>query len=149
MKNYKKPGDLFHSDFLDGRSAFFDITVGKSLLPRFIAITAIHPGQAADAGEREKNLKHDDDVLQDGSQFFPLAVDSLGLYSSQSLETLKVIAKRVAYHRKITTSQSVCQLHEQLSVCLWKFNARLVLDRLCLDCNDLTALSFISLNIYV
>ena len=79
LNNYKKPGDLFHSDFLDGRSAFFDITVGKSLLPRFIAIAATHPGQAADAGEREKNLKHDDDVLQAGSQFFSLAVDSLGL----------------------------------------------------------------------
>ena len=70
LNNYKKPGDLFHSDFSDGRSAFFDITVRKSLLPRFIAIAATHPGQAADAGEREKDLKHDDDVLQAGSQFF-------------------------------------------------------------------------------
>ena len=133
--NYKKPGDLFHSDFLDGRSAFFDITVRNSLLPRFIAIAATHPGQAADAGEREKDLKHDDDVSQAGSQFFPLAVETLGLWSPQSLETLKVFAKRAAYHRNIT-SQSVCQLHEQLSVCQGKFNARLFLDRLCLDCDD-------------
>ena len=70
-------------------------------------------------------------------------METLGLWSSQSLETLKVIGKRAAYHRNITTSQSVCQLHDQLSVCLWKFNARLVLDRLCLDCDDLTGLSFI------
>ena len=70
-------------------------------------------------------------------------METLGLWSRQSLETLKVIAKRAAYHRNITTSQSVCQLHKQLSVCLWKFNARLVLDRLCLDCDDLTGLSFI------
>ena len=140
--NYKKPGDLFHPDFLDGRSAFFDITVRNSLLPRFNAIAATDPGQAADAGDREKDLKHDD-VSQAGSQFFPLAVETLGLWSHQSLETLKVIVKRAAYHRNITTSQSVCQLHEQLFVCLWKFNARLVLDRLCLDCDDLTGLSFI------
>ena len=59
------------------------------------------------------------------------------------LETLKVVAKRAAYHRNITTSQSVCQLHEQLSVCLWKFNACLVLDCLCLDCDGLAGLSFI------
>ena len=126
-----------------GRSAFFDITVRNSLLPRFIAIAATHPGQAADAEEREKDLKHDDDVSQAGSQFFPLAVETLGLWSFQSLETLKVIAKRAAYHRNIATGQSVCQIHEQLSVCLWKFNARLVFDRLYLDCDDLTGLSFI------
>ena len=45
----------------------------------FIAIAATHPGQAADAGEREKDLKHDDDVSQARSQFFPLAVETLGL----------------------------------------------------------------------
>ena len=77
--NYKKPDDLFHPDFLDGRSAFFDITVRNSLLPRFIAIAATHPGQAADAGEREKDLKRDDNVWQVGSQFFPLAAETLGL----------------------------------------------------------------------
>ena len=91
--NYKKPGDLFHPDFLDGRSAFFDITVCNSLLPRFIAIATTYPGEAADAGEREKDLKHDDDVLQAGSQFFPLAVEALGMWSPQSLETLKVFCQ--------------------------------------------------------
>ena len=64
------------------------------------------------------HLKHDNDVSQAGLQFSPLAVETLGLWSPQSLETLKVIAKRAAYHRNITTSQSVCQLHKQLSVCL-------------------------------
>ena len=108
--NYKKPGDLFHPDFLDGRSAFFDIAVRNSLLSRFIAIAATHPGQAADAGEREKDLKHDSDVSQAGSQIFPLAVETLGLWSPQSSETLKVIAKRAAYDRNITTSQSMCHL---------------------------------------
>ncbi len=49
--NYKKPGDLLHPDFLDRRSAFFDITVRNSSLPPFIAFAATHPGQAADAGE--------------------------------------------------------------------------------------------------
>ena len=68
-------------------------------------------------------------------------METLGLWSPQSLETLKVIAKRAAYIRNITTSQSVGQLHEQLSVCLWKFNTRLVLDRFCLDCDDITVLS--------
>ena len=37
-----------------------------------------------------------------------------------------------------------------ISVCLWKFNACLVLGRVFLDCDDLTSLSYISgLDIYV
>ena len=71
-----------------------------------------------------------------GSTFYPLVLETLGLWSPQSLETIKIIAKRAALHSSITFSQSVSNLHEQLSVCLWKFNARMLLDRLSLECND-------------
>ena len=52
--NYKKPGDIFHPDFLDGLPAYFDITVHNSLLPQFINVAATYPGAAADAGERKR-----------------------------------------------------------------------------------------------
>ena len=131
--NYKKPGDIFHPDFLDGLPAYFDITVRNSLLPQFITVAATCPGAAADAGEREKDKKHNDDVTHAGALFYPLVVESLGFWSAHSLETLKIIAKRAALHNNITVSQSVCNLHEQLSVCLWKNNARLILDRQSLE----------------
>ena len=60
-------------------------------------------------------------------------VESLGFWSAHSLETLKIIAKRAALHNNITVGQSVCNLHEQLFVCLWKNNARLILDRQSLE----------------
>ena len=53
--NYKKPGDIFHPGFLDGLPAYFDITV-------YATVAATCPGAAADAGEREKDKKHNDDV---------------------------------------------------------------------------------------
>ena len=131
--NYKKPGDIFHPDFLDGLPAYFDITVSNSLLPQFITVAATCPGAAADAGEKEKDKKHNDDVTHAGALFYPLVVESLGFWSAHSLETLKIIAKRAALHNNIAVSQSVCNLHEQLSVCLWKTNARLILDRQSLE----------------
>ena len=131
--NYKKPGDIFHPDFLDGLPAYFDITVRNSLLPQFITVAATCPGAAADAGEKEKDKKHNDDVTHAGALFYPLVVESLGFWSAHSLEMLKIIAKRAALHNNITVSQSVCNLHEQLSVCLWKNNARLILDRQSLE----------------
>ena len=112
------------------------ITVRNSLLPQFITVAATCPGAAADAGEREKDKKHSDDVTHAGALFYPLVVESLGFWSAHSLEMLKIITKRAALHNNITVSQSVCNLHEQLSVCLWKNNARLILDRQSLEGSD-------------
>ena len=70
--NYKKPGDIFHPDFLDGRSAYFDLTVRNSLFPNIISVAATQPGAAAEAGERYKDGKHNEDVTRAGSTFYPL-----------------------------------------------------------------------------
>ena len=76
--------------------------------------------------EREtKDKKHSDDVTYAGALFYPLVVESLGFRSAHSLETLKIIAKRAALYNNITVSQSVCNN----CLCLWKNNARLILDR--------------------
>ena len=137
--NYKIPGDIFHPDFLDGRSGYFDVTVRNSMLPQFISPAASQPGAAAEAGEKEKDGKHNDDVTKAGSMFYPLVLETLGFWSPHSLKTLKVIAKRAAIYNNITSSQAVCNLHEQLSVTLWKFNARMLLDRLILEGNTVAS----------
>ena len=70
--NYKKPGDIFHPDFLDGRSAYFDLTVRNSLLPKFISVAATQPGAAAEAGENDKDGKHNEDVTRRVLRFIHL-----------------------------------------------------------------------------
>ena len=112
--NYKKPGDIFHPDFLD--MACQHITLRNS---QFITVAATCPGAAADAGEREKDKKHNDDVTHAGALFYPLVVESLGFWSAHSLETLKIIAKRAALHNNITVMQSVgLQSPRTIIVCL-------------------------------
>ena len=118
--------------FLDGTPAYFDVTVRNSLLPQFVSIAATKPGAAAEAGEREKDGKHYDDVTRTGTMFFPLAVESLGLWSPSSLEILKTIARRAALTSQMIITQLVCCLHQQLSICLWRHNSRLLLDKLSL-----------------
>ena len=49
------------------------------------------------------------------------------------LEVIKVIACRASLHNNASISQSVCNLHQQLSVKLWLFNARMLLARLSLE----------------
>ena len=48
-----------------------------------------------------------------GAVFYPLVIESLGLWSPQSLEILKIIARREALQSNISISQSVCNFHER------------------------------------
>ena len=44
-----------------------------------------------------------------------------------------MIARRASFHNNSSISQSVCNLHQQLSVELWLFNARMLIARLALE----------------
>ena len=132
-----RPGDVFHPDFLEGRPAFFDVSVRNSLQPSYVSKAAIKPGAAAEAGEIEKDEKHERAVTQAGGHFYPLIVETLGHWSPSSLETLKTIASKASSMNHIPFSQAYSNLMEQLSVRLWQYNAKLLYSRLNLDFDDL------------
>ena len=92
--------------------------------PSYVTQTAYSAGNAAGAGEREKDQRHEANVASTGSIFHPLVCESLGLWSPHSLKYL-------------TESQAVSNIHEQLSVKLWLYNAKRILHRLALDCTDM------------
>ena len=131
-----RPGDIFHPNFQHGLPTYFDVTVRNSLQPAYLVRAASHAGTAAEAGEMEKDARHDTFVTSTGSKFEPLVVESFGLWSPHSLRTLKIIARKSSFHSHRTISQAVSNLHQQLSVKLWLYNSRLVLQRLELDCRD-------------
>ena len=131
--NEAGPGDIFHPDFERGLPTYFDLTVRNSLQPSYLVKRTSRPGAAAEAGEIEKDQRHDCMVSQTGSVFHPLMLETLGLWSPNSLKVIKVIARRASYHNNASISQSVCNLHQQLSVKLWLFNARMLLARLALE----------------
>ena len=132
-----QPGDVFHPDFLKGRPTFFDVSVRNSMQPSYVSKAAIKPGVAAEAGEIEKDEKHNKVVTQAGGHFYPLIVENLGHWSPSSLETLKIIASKASSMNSIPFSQTYSNLMEQLSVRLWHYNAKLLYSRLNLDFDDL------------
>ena len=109
-------GDVFHPDFLEGRPAFFDVSVRNSIQPSYVSKAAIKSGAAAEAGEIEKDEKNDRVVTQAGGHFSPLIVETLGHWSPSSLETLKTIASKASSMNSIPFSQTYSNLMEQLSV---------------------------------
>ena len=98
--------------------------------------SAITAGSSAAAGEMEKDLRHQLNVEPTGSLFYPLVVESLGLWSSSSLEVLTDIARKTTLVSGQTINKALTNLHERFSVCLWKYNGRMLLDRLAVSHNS-------------
>ena len=74
-------------------------------------------------------------VKATGSLFESL-IETLGLWHPHSMRVLKIIALKTPFHRCQTVSRTILFLYEQLSVKLWLFNARLILERLALHSRD-------------
>ena len=100
-----RPGDVLHSDFQQGRPAYFDITIRNSLQSSYISLSAREAG--ALAGESEKDYRHWEAVERTGCKFFPLAVETLGVWSPNSLETFKIIARRTILSTGKTVSKTI------------------------------------------
>ena len=121
-----RPGYVYHPDFALGTSAYFDVSVRCSLQLQFLSKTAVQAGAAGEAGEIEKDSKHEEDVLSAGGLFFPQVVESLGLWTPSSLHTLRTIASRASSVNGIPLGLAVRNLLQQLSTRLWAYNARML-----------------------
>ena len=80
-------------------------------------------GAASEAGEIERDERHKQEVVDAGGIFFPLVVETLGLWSPNSLKVLTSIASKASSLSGIPRSQAISNLLQQLSVHLWTFNA--------------------------
>ncbi|XP_062502891.1 uncharacterized protein LOC134179892 [Corticium candelabrum] len=132
--NNARPGDVFHPDFLQGRAAYFDVTVRNSLQASYLLESATQPGAAAAGGDSEKIAQYEDEVNAAGCDFYSLVVEALGVWFPSSLEILKIIARRAVLTTGTTVSRAIQHLLQQLSFSLWRYNAKLILDRLAI-CN--------------
>ena len=77
--NYARPGDVFHPDFLQGRGAYFDVTVRNSPQASYLLESATQPGAAAAGGDSEKIERYEDKVNAAGCDFYPLVVETPGV----------------------------------------------------------------------
>ena len=94
--NNKQPGDLFHPNFSLGKPGYFDISVRSSLQSQFLSKASEYPGATGDAGEIDKDEKHEEEVNAAGRLFFPLIVETLGLWTPNSVRIIKLIASKAA-----------------------------------------------------
>ena len=90
-------GDIFYPNFEHGHPTYFDLTVRNSLQPSYLVQAATCPRAAAAAGEIEKDQRQDVMVSNTEGIFHPLVVESLGLWTPNSLQVLTIIARRASF----------------------------------------------------
>ena len=97
-----------------------------------ICLSAATAGVAAGRGEADKDSHHEASVRAAGGIFIPLVVESLGLWSPNSLAVLRVIVLRTTSKSGASTALAFCHFIEQLSMCLWRYNSQMLLHHLSL-----------------
>ena len=119
--------------FLLGRPAYFDITIRNSFQPSYVVHSAHCAGAAAVAGEIEK-----DDRLygQRGSSRWSLlpsgCLSRTVLGPPIACKILKLLQDDLLFGAVSLLAELFVNLHGRLSLGLWQYNARMVLDRLSL-----------------
>ena len=80
-----------------------------------------------------KDLLHLAAVEASGGEFFPLVVESFGVWAPCSLDMLRLIASWATTYSRLPMTRALSNLLQQLSVLLWTFNARLLRSQLALQ----------------
>ena len=86
-----------------------------SSVPQFLSRVSLVAGVASPAGEMDKDAKYDHNVSSAGCVFFPLVVETLGLWTDSSISLLRHIAACTTLHSGISQGQAFHNLLQQLS----------------------------------
>ena len=113
-----RPGDVFHPDFCNGSTTYFDILVRSALHFGVLVHSASTPGFAAIKG---KDVKYKDLVDAVGSKFLPLVVDNFGVRTPSSIEILHSIAQSSTVWNGLTVAKAFRHLVKRLSVQLYYY----------------------------
>ena len=92
-----------------------------------ISSTSSQAGVATAVGEIAKDNQYQDIVNDNGGDFIPLVCETFGVWSPYALSILRSIADRTTVRNGLPRNFARRQLLQQLSVTLWRYNAKMIL----------------------
>ena len=107
-----------------GRPAYFDLSVRSTTQSAVISSASSQAGVAAAVGEIAKDNQYQDIVNDNGGDFIPLVCETFGVWSPYALSILGSIADRTTVRNGLPRKFARRQLLQQLSVTLWRYNAK-------------------------
>ena len=121
---------MFLPNWNRGRPAALDVTVISTLQDLTVAGAAATQGHALRIGEERKLAAHQSDCQATGISFVPLVVESLGGWCEEAVHTIGRIGRLLGQRSGVPPAESTRHLFQRLSVCLWRGNATMWLERL-------------------
>ena len=136
-----RPGDIYHPDFHLGRPAYFDLSVRSTTQSAVISSASSQAWVAAAVGKIAKDTQYQDTQYQDtvndnGGDFISLVCETFGVWSPYALSILGSIADRTTVRNGLPRKFARRQLLQQLSVTLWRYNAKMILRQYSLTAED-------------
>ena len=124
-----KPADVLLPNYASGKPAALDVTVVSPLQQQLVKKAAEEPGSAARKRFQEKQAKYQTPCKNEGIEFFPLSVETLGGWHPESLLVLKNLARHLASHSGNTFEETQRHFLQRLSILLMRGNSALILSR--------------------
>ena len=123
------PADVYLPNWKRGQPTAIDVTVISTLQQLTLAGAANTPGHALTVAEERKMAANSESCHALGINFIPLAVESLGGWSSEAIDTISSIGKLQGQCLGISPSETTRHLFQRLAIALWKGNATLWIRR--------------------
>ena len=131
----KRPHGLTLIPWRGGRSLVWDVTVVSPLAAFYVDREATDAGTVSNMAATRKTEKYSKySTLSSAYQFEPIAVESLGVFSSTALNFISELGRRICVH---TDVRETSYLFQRISIMLQRFNSVLLHDTLLVDLPDL------------
>ena len=124
-----KPGDVTLTNWLEGRTAAFDITVVSPVCQSYVKKAALASGHAASAAEARKDTKAYDKCAEQGLEFVPLAVEVFGGWGAIACEAFRKLAGFAANRSGKTRAEEYTFFLQRMAIALQRDNAHMVQSR--------------------
>ena len=125
----EKPADVFIPGWHQGRDAAFDVSIVSPLQTQLVRRSAEETGSSANKRYADKMAKYFGPCDNEGIQFFPLIVETLGGWHPDSVDTITKLARQLACHAGTSMDDTVQHLFQRLGILLARGNSALILHR--------------------
>ena len=100
-----------------------DVTIISPLQKLTIQKASVTQGHALSVADGRKRALHHGVCQANGIDFIPIVVETLGGWSQEAVETIKLIGRLQGQRLGLPTSESTAHLFQWLAIQLWRGNA--------------------------
>ena len=115
---------------MNGKDAALDITVVSTLQAALVKKAGEEVGSAANKRYKEKQSKYLQPCANEGIEFFPMVVETLGGWHPDSCELITRLARQLASRSGGDAEETTRHLYQRLSILLNRGNSNLILSRI-------------------